>query len=56
MAVAGKIVEMGMIAMAANPSNVIVMAPALIITRDEIDEGVAIMDKAFKEADASVEG
>ncbi len=56
LAVAKKIVEMGMIAMAANPSNVIVMAPALIITRDEIDEGVAIMDKALKEADAAVEG
>jgi taurine--2-oxoglutarate transaminase len=55
LAVAKKIVEMGMIAMAANPSNVIVMAPALIVTREEIDEGVAIMDEALKEADAKVE-
>jgi taurine--2-oxoglutarate transaminase len=55
LAVAKKIVEMGMIAMAANPSNVIVMAPALIVTREEIDEGVAIMDEALKEADATVE-
>jgi len=39
---------------AANPFNVIDMAPALVITRDEIDEGVPIMDKALKEADAAV--
>jgi 4-aminobutyrate aminotransferase-like enzyme len=44
-----------MIAMAANSSNAIVMAPALIVTREEIDEGVAIMDEALKEADATVE-
>jgi 4-aminobutyrate aminotransferase-like enzyme len=44
-----------MIAMAANPSNVIVMAPPLIVTKDEIDEGVAIMDKALEVADAYVE-
>jgi 4-aminobutyrate aminotransferase-like enzyme len=44
-------VELGMIAMAANPSNIIAMAPALIVTKDEIDEGIAIMDKALEIAD-----
>lgn len=55
LAVGGKLLELGMIAMAANPSNVIVMAPPLIVTREEIDEGVAMMDKALKEADEYVE-
>jgi len=50
--VAKKMVELGMIAMAANPSNIIAMAPALIVTKDEIDEGIAIMDKALEIADA----
>jgi taurine--2-oxoglutarate transaminase len=50
--VAKKLVELGMIAMAANPSNVIAMAPPLIIEKDEIDEGITIMDQALKEADA----
>jgi 4-aminobutyrate aminotransferase-like enzyme len=31
------------------------MAPPLIITKDEIDEGVAIMDKALEAADAHAE-
>jgi taurine--2-oxoglutarate transaminase len=53
--VAKRLVELGMIAMAANPSNVIVMAPPLIVTKDEIDEGVSIMDKALEVADAYVE-
>jgi taurine--2-oxoglutarate transaminase len=53
--VARKLVELGMIAMAANPSNIIAMAPALIVTKDEIDEGIAIMDKALETADAYVE-
>ena len=53
--VAGKLVELGMIAMAANPSNIIAMAPALIVTKDEIDEGIAIMDKALEVADKYVE-
>ena len=52
LAVAKKLGELGMMAMAANPGNVIAMAPALIVTKDEIDEGVAIMDEALKEADA----
>lgn len=50
-----RLVELGMIAMAANPSNVIAMAPPLIVTKDEIDEGVSIMDKALEIADAYVE-
>ena len=53
--VAKKITELGMIVMAANPSNVIAMAPPLIITESEIDEGIAIMDKALEIADAYVE-
>lgn len=53
--VAKKITELGMIVMAANPSNVIAMAPPLIITQSEIDEGIAIMDKALEIADAYVE-
>jgi taurine--2-oxoglutarate transaminase len=54
--VARKLLELGMIAMAANPSNVIAMAPPLIVTKDEIDEGISIMDKALEEADAHTEG
>jgi len=53
--VAKRLVELGMIAMAANPSNVIVMAPPLIVTKDEIDEGVSIMDNALEIADSYVE-
>lgn len=53
--VAKKLAELGMMAMAANPGNVIAMAPPLIIQKDEIDEGIAIMDKALTFADAYVE-
>jgi taurine--2-oxoglutarate transaminase len=49
--VARKLVEGGMIAMAANPGNTIALAPPLIVTRDEIDEGIAILDVALREAD-----
>jgi taurine--2-oxoglutarate transaminase len=49
--VAKKLGELGMIAMAANPSNVIAMAPALIATKDDIDEGISIMDRALEVAD-----
>ena len=49
--VARRLGELGMIAMAANPSNTIAMAPALIVTKDEIDEGIAIMDQALKISD-----
>ena len=44
-----------MIAMAANPSNVLALAPPLIVTRDEIDEGISILDQALEVADAYVE-
>ncbi|NQT59457.1 MAG: aminotransferase class III-fold pyridoxal phosphate-dependent enzyme [Bacteroidetes bacterium] len=47
--------ELGMIAMAANPSNVVAMAPALIATKDDIDEGTAIMDEALKVIDKYAE-
>jgi taurine--2-oxoglutarate transaminase len=50
--VAKKLGEMGMMAMAANPSNVIAMAPPLIVIKDEIDEGIGIMDQALEVADA----
>ena len=53
--VAKKLGELGMMAMAANPGSVIAMAPALIVTKDEIDEGVAIMDQALEVADAYAE-
>ncbi len=53
--VAKKLGELGMMAMAANPSNVIAMAPPLIVTKDEIDEGIGIMDKALEVADAYTE-
>ncbi len=53
--VAKRLVELGMIAMAANPSSVIVMAPPLIVTRDEIDEGISIMDQALAVADSFIE-
>lgn len=52
LAVAKKLGELGMMAMAANPGNVIAMAPPLIVTKDEIDEGIALMDIALAEADA----
>mgnify|MGYP001352516474 CR=1 FL=1 len=53
--VAKRLGELGMMAMAANPGNTIAMAPALIVTKDEIDEGVAKMDEALKAADVYAE-
>ncbi|HVO83898.1 MAG TPA: aminotransferase class III-fold pyridoxal phosphate-dependent enzyme [Syntrophobacteria bacterium] len=53
--VARKLAELGMMAMAANPGSVVAMAPPLIVTKAEIDEGVAIMDKALAAADAHCE-
>ena len=44
-----------MMAMAANPGNVIAMAPPLIFNRDDIDEGIAILDQALEAADAYAE-
>jgi taurine--2-oxoglutarate transaminase len=43
--------ELGMIAMAANPGNVVALAPALIVSKDEIDEGIEIMDQALEVVD-----
>ncbi len=40
--------ELGMMVMAANPSNVVGLAPALIATKDDIDEGMAILDEALE--------
>jgi taurine--2-oxoglutarate transaminase len=53
--VAKKLGELGMMAMAANPVNVIALAPPLIVTKDEIDEGIAIMDQALEVADVYAE-
>jgi taurine--2-oxoglutarate transaminase len=53
--VAKKLGELGMMAMAANPGNVIAMAPPLIITKDDIDEGIGIMDQALEVADVYAE-
>lgn len=43
--------ELGMMAMAANPSNVIGLAPALPATKADIDEGISILDTALKAID-----
>ncbi len=48
---AKKLVELGMIAMAANPGNSIALAPPLMVNTDEIDEGISILDKALEVAD-----
>ncbi|MCE5333318.1 MAG: aminotransferase class III-fold pyridoxal phosphate-dependent enzyme [Desulfobacteraceae bacterium] len=53
--VAKRLGELGMMAMAANPGNTIAMAPPFIITREEIDEGVGLMDKALEVADKYVQ-
>lgn len=50
-ALARKLGELGMMVMAANPSSVIGLAPPLIATKDDIDEGIAILDKALETAD-----
>ena len=38
--------EMGMMAMAATPCNVIALASSLIVSKDEIDEGIGISNQA----------
>jgi taurine--2-oxoglutarate transaminase len=53
--VAKRLGELGMMAMAANPGNVIAMAPPLIVGKDEIDEGVAKMDQALEASDRYAE-
>ena len=42
-------------AMAANPVNVIALAPPLIITKAEIDEGIEKIDKALEIGDQYAE-
>ncbi len=46
--------ELGMMAMCANPGNVVALAPPLIVGRAEIEEGVAILDKALEVVDQMV--
>jgi 4-aminobutyrate aminotransferase-like enzyme len=41
--------------MTANPVNMVVLAPPLIISTDELDKGVAIMHIALEAADAHPE-
>jgi taurine--2-oxoglutarate transaminase len=53
--IAKKLGELGIMVMAANPANVIAMAPPLIITRDEIDEGIGKIDQALEIGDRYVE-
>jgi taurine--2-oxoglutarate transaminase len=55
MEIAKRLGELGMMAMAANPANVIALAPPLIVTKDEIDEGIAIMDEALDVGDKFTE-
>ena len=52
---AARMGELGMMAMAANPVNVIAIAPPLIVTKDEIDEGIAILDQALDVGDKYAE-
>ncbi len=52
---ARKLGEMGMIAMAANPSNIVAMAPPLIIGKDDLERGVRIMDEALNVVDQFAE-
>ncbi len=51
LAVGKKLIELGMIAMAANPGTVLALAPPLIVGKDEIDEGIEKLDIALAEAD-----
>jgi taurine--2-oxoglutarate transaminase len=53
--IAKKLGELGIMAMAANPVNVIALAPPLIITKDEIDEGIEKIDQALEVGDSYVE-
>ncbi len=46
----------GMIAMAANPTNSIALAPPLIATRHDIDDGIARLDRALAVVDRHVTG
>lgn len=51
---AQKMGELGLMAMAANPVNVVALAPALMATKEDIDQGIALMDQALPVADKYV--
>ncbi len=53
--IAAKLGELGIMAMAANPVNVVALAPPLIVTKDEIDEGIEKIDKALEIGDKYAE-
>ncbi len=53
--IAAKLGELGIMAMAANPVNVVALAPPLIVTKDEIDEGIEKIDKALEIGDQYAE-
>ena len=44
-----------MMAMCANPGNVVGLAPPLIVGRADIDEGIQILDKALEITDAAIQ-
>ena len=52
---AKRLFELGMIVMAANPGSTIALAPPLIVTKDEIDEGIAMLDEALAVTDKHCE-
>lgn len=47
LAIAKKLNQLNMIAMAANPGTTLALAPPLIVTKDQIDEGIAKLDEAL---------
>ncbi len=55
MAIGKRLGELGMIALTANPGNVLGLAPPLIVTKDEIDEGIRRLDQALEEGDRFVQ-
>jgi 4-aminobutyrate aminotransferase-like enzyme len=48
-----RLMELGMMAMCANPGNVVGLAPPLIVGKSEIDEGIQILDQALEITDAA---
>jgi len=49
--VAKKLNQLGMMPMAGNPGSVLILAPPLISTRADIDEGLRMLDIALEESD-----
>ncbi|MBN1611316.1 MAG: hypothetical protein JW940_32080 [Polyangiaceae bacterium] len=43
--------DLGMSDMTANPSKTVVLAPPLIVTEGELDEGIRILDQALEVVD-----